>query len=138
SIYPPIHGGAVFMLDAIRELAKRHNVYVLTFVDRPEEVESNRALEKWVRKVETSQRRNRPGRHFGLRSHAEETFRDPHFAALLDKLVFFHNIDVIQFEYAQLAQYRLPLEHTPQCLFEHDVYFRSVGRQLRSGGGGMF
>jgi GT2 family glycosyltransferase/glycosyltransferase involved in cell wall biosynthesis len=138
SIYPPIHGGAVFMLEAIRELGKRHNVFVLTFVDRGEEVEPNRSLEGIVRKVYISVRQPKPPTHFGLRSHAEETFRDPRFAALLDKLVFLHDIDVIQFEYAQLAQYRLPLEHTPQCLFEHDVYFRSVGRQLLSGHGGFF
>ncbi len=138
SIYPPIHGGAVFMLEAIQELAKRNNVYVLTFVDRREEIEPNRSLERIVRKVYPCVRRPKPSRHFGLRSHAEETFRDPSFAALLDKLVYVHDIDVIQFEYTQLAQYRLPLEHTPQCLFEHDVYFRSVGRQLLSGNGGFF
>lgn len=138
SIYPPIHGGAVFMLEAIQELSKRNNVFVLTFVDRPEEAEPNRSLETFVRKVDIYVRQHKPSRHFSLRSHAEETFCDPAFAALLDKLVYLHDIDVIQFEYTQLAQYHLPLEHTPQCLFEHDVYFRSVGRQLLSNGEGVF
>ena len=137
SIYPPIHGGAVFMLEAIQELSKRNNVFVLTFVDRIEEAEPNRSLEAFVRKVDIHVRQYKPSRHFTLRSHAEETFRDPAFAALIDKLVYLYDIDVIQFEYTQLAQYRLPLVHTPQCLFEHDVYFRSVGRQLLSNGGGV-
>ncbi|MBI2816699.1 MAG: glycosyltransferase [Acidobacteria bacterium] len=138
SMYPPIHGGAVFMLEAIRELAKRHNIFVLMFVDRAEEVEPNRSLESFVRKVDVHVRRWKQRRNFGLRSNAEETFRDPQFAALLDKAVYLYDIDVIQFEYAQLAQYHLPLEHTPQCLFEHDVYFHSVSRQLASGPGGVF
>ena len=138
SICPPIHGGAVFMLEAIRELAKRHNLYVLTFVDRLEEVESNSFLEGMVRKVEIYVRRQQPSRPFSLRSYSEHAFRDPQFAALLDKMVYLYEIDVIQFEYAQLAQYHVPLQHTPQCLFEHDVYFRSVARQLRSGQGGLF
>jgi GT2 family glycosyltransferase/glycosyltransferase involved in cell wall biosynthesis len=137
SIYPPIHGGGVFMLEAIQELSKRNNVFVLMFVDRPEEAEPNRTLEAFVRKVDVYVRQYKPSRYFGLRSHAEDTFRDPAFAALVDKLVYLHDIDVIQFEYTQLAQYRLPLQHTPQCLFEHDVYFRSVGRQLLSNGGGI-
>jgi GT2 family glycosyltransferase len=137
SIYPPIHGGAVFMLEAIRELAKRNNLYVLTFVDHPEEAKANRSLEQVARKVEAYVRRPKPGRHFALRSHAQETFWDPSFAALLDKFVYLYDIDVIQFEYTQLAQYRLPLEHTPQCLFEHDVYFRSVARQMLSRPGGF-
>ena len=138
SISPPIHGGAVFMLEAIRELAKRHNLYVLTFVDRREEVESNASLEGMARKVEVYVRRQKPSRPFSLRPYAEQAFRDPQFAALIDKMVFLYEIDIIQFEYAQLAQYRLPLQHTPQCLFEHDVYFRSVARQLRSGQEGLF
>jgi len=137
SIYPPLHGGAVLMLQAIQELSKRHAVSVLLFVDRPEEAESNRALGQWARHVETVLRRPALRRRFSLRPHAEQAFSDPRFSALLDKLVFRHDIDLIQFEYTQLAQYRLPLERTPQCLFEHDVYFRSVRRQLFSGGGSL-
>ena len=137
SIYPPIHGGAVFMLQAIQELAKRHNLYVLTFVDRREEVESNLLLERSARKVEVYMRQEQPRKRFSMHSNAEHTFRDPHFAALLDQMVFLHDIDIIQFEYTQLAQYHLPLQHTPQCLFEHDVYFQSVARQLFSRRGGL-
>ena len=135
SIYPPFHGGAVLMLQAIQELSKRHAVSVLMFVDHPEEAESNRALTQWARHVETVLRRPAFRSHFSLRPHAQQAFFDPQFAALLDKLVFQLDIDLIQFEYTQLAQYRLPLRRTPQCLFEHDVYFRSVRRQLFSGPG---
>jgi GT2 family glycosyltransferase/glycosyltransferase involved in cell wall biosynthesis len=137
SIYPPLHGGAVLMLQAIQELSKRHTVFLLLFVDRPEEAESNQALAQWARHVHAVLRRPPLRSHFSLRPHAEQAFFDPQFAALLDKLVFQHEIDIIQFEYTQLAQYRLPLERTPQCLFEHDVYFRSVRRQLVSGAGGV-
>lgn len=137
SIYPPLHGGAVLMLQAIQELSRRHAVSVLLFVDRPEEAESNRALAQWARHVHPVLRRPTLRSHFCLRPHAEQVFFDPQFAVLLDKLVFQYEIDVIQFEYTQLAQYRLPLERTPQCLFEHDVYFRSVRRQLVSGTGGV-
>ena len=136
SIYPPIHGGAVFMLEAIRQLALHNNVYVLTFVDRQEEVEANLTLEGIARKVDVCVRQHRPSRHFSLRSHSEETFWDPEFAARLDRSVYQYDIDVIQFEYTQLAQYHLPLEHTSQCLFEHDVHFHSVGRQLMTTNGG--
>jgi len=138
SIYPPLHGGAVLMLQAIQEMAKRHSVIVLTFVDSEKEANSNQELRLWARHVETVLRRPALKRHFSLRSNAEQTFLDSGFAALLDKLVFLHDIDLIQFEYTQLAQYRLPLLYTTQCLFEHDVYFRSVERQLISGGGGVW
>ncbi|MBI1955297.1 MAG: glycosyltransferase [Acidobacteria bacterium] len=134
SIYPPLHGGAVLMFETIRELAKRHNLFVLTFVDWPAEAASNRSLEAWARKVETVLRRPAPSRPFQLRSSTQQDFSDPAFAALLEKLVFLYDIDLIQFEYTQLAQYHLPLEYTAQCLWEVDVHFRSVQRQLLSRG----
>ncbi|MBI2819055.1 MAG: glycosyltransferase [Acidobacteria bacterium] len=136
SIYPPLHGGAVLMLQAIQEMARHHNLFVLTFVDSSDEVKSNHALEQWVQKVEILVRKHRPTRPFHVRSHAEQTFYDPEFASMLEKMIYLHDIDLIQFEYTQLAQYRLPLRNIPQCLFEHDLYFRSVGRQLFSGNGG--
>ena len=132
SIYPPVHGGAVLMWEAIRQLSARHHVHVLTFVDRPEEVESNRFLEGVVRKAEVVLRRAAPRHPFSLRSSAQRTFYDPEFAALLDKFVCLYDIDLIQFEYTQLAQYHLPLQRTVQCLFEHNVYFWSVQRELFS------
>ncbi|OFV99919.1 MAG: hypothetical protein A3F68_10135 [Acidobacteria bacterium RIFCSPLOWO2_12_FULL_54_10] len=130
SIYPPVHGGGVFMFQTIQELSKRHNVYVLTFVDRPEEMESNRSLEQWAKLVKTVLRRPQPGAPFSLRPNAEWSFVDAHFAECIEKMIYFHDIDLIQVEYTQLAQYRLPLRHTPQCLFEHDISFRSLQRHL--------
>ena len=130
SIYPPLHGGAVLMLQAIQQLARRHNFYVLTFVDSEEEVESNRSLEGTARKVETIVRRQPPRRRFSIHSQAEMAFQDPRFTEMLEKMVFLYDIDLIQFEYTQMAQYHLPLEHTSQCLFEHNVYFQAVRREL--------
>jgi GT2 family glycosyltransferase/glycosyltransferase involved in cell wall biosynthesis len=135
AIYPPLHGGAVFMLQALQELSKRHNLFVLTFVDTAAEAAEQRLLEQWVRRVEVLVRKHQPSQPFHIHSHAEQTFRDAEFAALLDKMVYLHDIDLIQFEYTQLAQYHLPLRRVPQCLFEHDIYFRSVGRQLLTGSG---
>ncbi|MBI4460431.1 MAG: glycosyltransferase [Acidobacteria bacterium] len=134
SIYPPLHGGAVLMFQTVRELAKRHNIFVLTFVDRPEEAISNGCLEQWARKVATVLRRPLPSSNFRLRSKAQLEFADARFSSLLDKMVFLHDVDLIQFEYTQLAQYRLPLQRVPQCLFEHTVHFRSVQRELFSPG----
>ncbi|HWP86077.1 MAG TPA: glycosyltransferase [Terriglobia bacterium] len=136
SIYPAVHGGAVLMLQAIRELSKRNRVFVLSFVDSAGEAESNRALEQWAQSAEMVIRRHRPSHPFHLRSHAEQAFSDPEFSERLSKMVYLHDIDLIQFEYTQLAQYHLPLRAIPQCLFEHDIYFRSVGRQLCTGNGG--
>ncbi len=41
-----------------------------------------------------------------------------------------HQIDVIQLEYTALGQYAERFERLACVLFEHDVYFQSVGRML--------
>jgi GT2 family glycosyltransferase len=137
SINPPLHGGAVFMLQAVRQLATLHNIFILTFVDRAEEVEPNLQLRSLAQAVEVVVRKHRPSQPFHVRCSAQRTFYDADFAELLDRMVLLHEIDLIQFEYTQLAQYRLPLHKVPQCLFEHDIYFRSIQRQLRLGQGGL-
>lgn len=126
------------MWEAIRQLNRRHNMFVLTFVDRPEEMESNRSLEGMVCKVEPYLRRPSSRRPFSLHSHAERTFYDAGFAEALDKMVWLYDIDLIQFEYTQMAQYHLTLRRTAQCLFEHNVYFHSVQRELFSGRANLF
>ncbi|MSO20681.1 MAG: glycosyltransferase [Acidobacteria bacterium] len=130
SIYPPLHGGAVFMYQALEALSKRHNIHLLTFVDRAEEVTSNETLRGMLQSVDVLLRRYQPHPLFRLESNAEQTFRDPAFAERLERLILEHRIDLVQFEYTQLAQFHLPLQNVAQCLFEHDVYFRSVQHQL--------
>ena len=39
-------------------------------------------------------------------------------------------IDVLQLEYTSLAQYGADFQRLACVLFEHDVYFQSIGRQL--------
>jgi len=41
-----------------------------------------------------------------------------------------HRIDVIQLEYTALGQYARPFNRLACALFEHDVYFQSIGRSL--------
>jgi O-antigen biosynthesis protein len=137
SIYPPLHGGAVFMYQALLALAKTHNVHVLTFVDRAEEIASNQSLGAQLASVHVMLRRYQPHPLFRLESHAEQTFRDPEFAKRLERIILEKRIDLVQFEYTQLAQFRLPMERVAQCLFEHDVYFRSVQHQMTGTQGGV-
>src|SRR5207253_10104510 len=49
---------------------------------------------------------------------------------LLHRQIYTQGIDVVQLEYTSLAQYGSAFEHIPCILFEHDVYFQSIGRTL--------
>lgn len=131
SVYPPTHGGGVFMYQTVRALAPRHRVHVLTFVDRPEEVESNRALERHVSSVECVVRDFPPRRDFlGLSPYSVRCFLSPDFERRVHRLIWEHDIDLVQVEYLQLGHFCGGWRHTPTVLFEHDVYFQSVRRAL--------
>ncbi|HYP15167.1 MAG TPA: glycosyltransferase family 4 protein, partial [Bryobacteraceae bacterium] len=48
----------------------------------------------------------------------------------IHRQIYKHRIDVLQLEYTPLAQYAEQFKQIPSILFEHDVYFQSIGRQL--------
>jgi O-antigen biosynthesis protein len=49
---------------------------------------------------------------------------------LIHRQMYLKGIDVLQLEYMPLGQYAGRFRQIPSILFEHDVYFQSVGRQL--------
>ena len=127
SIYPPLHGGAVFMHQAVQGLARRNEVHVLAFVDSAEQAESNRALEKYARSVECVVRDFHPRRDvLGLTPYAVRHFRSADFERRLHRLIWERDIDLVQLEYVQMAQYGGGWRHTPAALFQHEVYSQSV------------
>lgn len=131
SIYPPMHGGGVFMYQAVKALSRRHRVHVLALVDCPGEVAANRHLEQFAASVECIWRRFPPHRDFlGLLPYGIRCFTNNDFRRRVQRALFRHDIDVLQLEYTQLGQYGGGLRNTPSVLFEHDVFFQSARRKL--------
>jgi glycosyltransferase involved in cell wall biosynthesis len=49
---------------------------------------------------------------------------------LIHRQIYLQNIDVLQLEYTAMAQYGGDFRRIVRALFEHDVYFQSIGRGL--------
>ena len=131
SIFPVHHGGAALMYNAIKHLSPRHNLHLLSFVDSEEELQTNRELERYCREVRLLVRRPLAQTDFvGLTPYAVKEFRSPEFLAELHRMIYCHDIDVVEIEYTQMAQYFLDLRTTAFFLDEHNVYFLSVLRTL--------
>jgi len=62
--------------------------------------------------------------------HAVREFRNADLATLIQQQIYLRAIDVLQLEYMVLGQYAGRFQRIPSILFEHDVYFQSVGRRL--------
>ena len=57
-------------------------------------------------------------------------FANEDFEWLIHRQMYLKRIDVLQLEYTPMAQYRGAFRHIATALFEHDVYFQSIGRGL--------
>jgi glycosyltransferase involved in cell wall biosynthesis len=62
--------------------------------------------------------------------HAVREFSNRDLEWLIHRQIYLKKIDVLQLEYMPLGQYAGQFQQIPSILFEHDVYFQSVGRQL--------
>lgn len=131
---PAVHGGAVRMLNLIREMNERCDVTLISFTDTAAEVEpeSLAELEKVCRDVVLLPREAHNGGGMLLPLPMHGFFSERMFEMIeiwLEKRAF----DVVQIEYTNMAHY-LP----PPCpgmlrvLVEHDVSFVAAARARRN------
>lgn len=131
-IEPPVHGGGVFMSQTIRELAPRVDLHLLVLLDRPDQAPAHEPLRQICSSVTYLVRRQDHDPSWGSRKpHAVREFFLRDLEWLLHRQIYLHQIDVLQIEYANMGQYAEGFRRIVTCVFEHDVYFQTVGRLLR-------
>ena len=130
-ICPPVHGGGVFMYQTATELAQLCSLHLIILLDFEHERAPHAELEAKAGSVEYIIRM--PGRPKGLGSivpFAVREFGNPDLEWLMHRQIYLHHIDVVQLEYTVLGQYSADFHRLACVLFEHDVYFQSIGRGL--------
>lgn len=130
-ICPPTHGGGLFMYSTLRELSLTCEVHAIVMLDDATQEEDNRELLTYCRTVEFYVRTVDRDPHLAsIVPHAVHEFQSPAIEWLIQRQTLLHGIDVIQLEYTQLGQYARPFKRLVCALFEHDIYFQSIGRAL--------
>ncbi|HTA44821.1 MAG TPA: glycosyltransferase [Bryobacteraceae bacterium] len=130
-ICPPTHGGGLFMYCAVRELSRWCEVHAIVMLDYASEREPNEELRSYCKTVEFYVRTADRNPHLAsIIPHAIHEFQKPEIEWLIQRQILLHNIDVIQLEYTALGQYARRFNRLACALFEHDVYFQSIGRSL--------
>ncbi len=128
-ICPPIHGGAVFMRNTVKQLGSLTRLHAVVLIDSPEEAKAHSELAGSVASIEFRVRMEGHPKGVGaITPYAVREFIDADLEWLIQKQIFLHRIDIVQIEYTQLAQYVGPYKRLVWALFEHDVYFQSVRR----------
>lgn len=134
-IYPPVHGGGVFMYGTCKELAARCRLHLAAVVDKEWQIEQHEPL---ARQCASAQFFIRPSRHeFGIGAiepHAVREIAMEEVEWAIHRTLYLEKIDVVQLEYANMAHYAGRFGRIVTALFEHDIYFQSIARQLRRPG----
>jgi len=130
-ICPPVHGGGVFMYQTLRELAKLAEVHVVELLDLVEQEKDNRELRDFCASAEWIIRPSGMPKGMGsLLPRAVREFANDDVEWLIHRQLYCRAIDVLQLEYLPMAQYGGSYGRLVSALFEHDIYFQSIGRGL--------
>ncbi len=130
-ICPPVHGGGVFMYQTLRELARLAEVHVVELLDLVEQEKDNQELRAFCASAEWIIRPSGMPKGIGsLLPRAVREFANDEVEWLIHRQLYQKQIDVLQLDYLPMAQYRGSYRRLVSALFEHDIYFQSIGRGL--------
>lgn len=119
------------MYNTLREMSRWCDVYAVVMLDYAKELAANEELRDYCRNVEFIVRRNDLDPHLAsIVPHAVHEFHTPEIDWIIEREILRHRIDVVQLEYTALGQYAKQFRSLVCALFEHDVYFQSIGRAL--------
>jgi len=130
-ILPPVHGGAVFMLQTLRELARLCEVHLIALMHYPHERPPHEELRSLCASAEFPLKIN-PHRRApaSIVPHAVREFAHQDLEWLIHRQIYTRQIDLVQLEYTPLAHYACQFRQIACVLFEHDVHFQSVARSI--------
>ena len=130
-ICPPVHGGGVFMYQTLQQMARLADVHVAGLLDFAWQEKDNLELAEFCASVEWLARPNGEPEGLGaIEPRAVREFRVDDFEWLIHRQMYLRQVDVVQLEYTTMAQYGADYGRIATALFEHDIYFQSIGRQL--------
>ncbi|MCZ2149323.1 MAG: glycosyltransferase [Bryobacterales bacterium] len=135
AIYPPIHGGGVFMYGTTNALASRCLLHLIAVLDEEWQIPQHDPLASRCASANFLVRLDSKVFTFGsIRPHAVTEFASADLEWMIHRTVFLNRVDVLQIEYTNMGQYAGQFRNIVTALFEHDVYFQSIGRGLAKSG----
>ncbi|MFN0103676.1 MAG: glycosyltransferase [Bryobacteraceae bacterium] len=130
-VCPPIHGGGVFIYQTLLELVKYADVHLVILLDEEWQRAAHDELTEKCKTAEYLVRLEGRTRGFGsLTPFAVREFSNDDLRWAIHRTLLLHKVDVVQLDYTNMGQYAEDYRQIANVLFEHDVYFQSIGRSL--------
>jgi glycosyltransferase involved in cell wall biosynthesis len=136
---PASHGGAVFMQQCVRNLSNHADVHLIALLDEDWERHAHQTLAPYTRSMQFIVRMTgQPTPLFSLLPHAVNEFANEDLRHLIHRTMLLERIDVLQIEYTNMGQYGCHFARLVCAIFEHDVYFQSIERQIKTNTSWLF
>lgn len=133
AVCPPVHGGGVFMHQTIRQLGPLTNLHLIALLDARDQIGPHQELAPVTRSMQFMVRMSgQPSSFASAIPAAVREFSNPDLEWMIHRTLFLHKLDVLQLEYTNMGQYTADFRQIACVLFEHDVFFQSIGRGLPS------
>jgi GT2 family glycosyltransferase len=137
-VCPPIHGGGVFIYQTLLELVKHVDVHLIILLDEAWQEAAHDELTEKCKTAEYLVRlEGRPSGFGSLTPYAVREFSNEDLRWAIHRTLLLHKVDVVQLDYTNMGQYTEAYRQVANVLFEHDVYFQSIGRSLMKNGAWM-
>ncbi|MBC8248372.1 MAG: glycosyltransferase [Anaerolineales bacterium] len=129
-----VHAGAGRMYTMIKLLAQRHQVSVVTFIDKESELKYVPELERYCQEVVVIHRKPpyRRRNPLALEPFVASEFNSSPMGAEIHRLLSERDFDIVQVEYTQMAQYVPDTRRSCTLLTEHEVAFATHRRAFES------
>ncbi|MEO0248912.1 MAG: glycosyltransferase family 4 protein, partial [candidate division WOR-3 bacterium] len=129
-----VHAGAGRMHTMIKLLSQRHQVSVVTFVDKESELQYVPDLERYCQEVVVIHRRPPYRRRSPLllEPFVVSEFNSTQMEAEIHRLLSERDFDIVQVEYTQMAQYVPNTVRSCTLLTEHEVAFATHRRAFEN------
>jgi len=132
---PPIHGGAMRMNHMIRGLCEDNDLYLLSFAKEDIKKEDIHEMEKYCKKVEALDYEPAcPLGFFPFKPGIARGYQSSRLRKKLEQMIAFYDIDIVQAEYIQMAQYAFKSKDIPLILTNHEVNHLAVKFDFRKKG----
>jgi glycosyltransferase involved in cell wall biosynthesis len=104
---------------------------VIAILDHSDQLPANEELRDFCASAEFLIRlKGEPGASLSIVPHAVSEYADPDMEWLIHRQIYTKRVDMVQIEYTNMGQYLGTFRRIANALFEHDIYFQSIGRSL--------
>lgn len=124
---------------AVRQLSSHCEVHLVALLDEEWERAAHDELAPYLASMQFLVRMTgQPQATFSLLPGSVTEFANSDLNWLLHRTMKLRQIDVLQIEYTNLGQYGCDFNRILTAIFEHDIYFQSIQRQLQTNSSLLF